>query len=163
MTDHAYGIDPGVNRSALATGDERFKLVRLNWIPSNEKRTWPTVYRIALEKPIIYPGIPDKDLNDLMDLRETYGWLRRELECVQMITPTAPEWKGQVKKPIHHGRLWEIMTNEERALFPPGTLQAIEKGEAGGSYKGETHNLLDAAGLLFYAGGRIVRGGGPRR
>ena len=75
-------------------------------------------------------------------------------------------WKGVLKKPIHHGRVWEWMTASERALFPLNTsevisrarMQIAEKGKVS-SYSHSWHNHLDALALGMFALGRIKRGG----
>lgn len=102
---------------------------------------------------------------------------------VQFATPS--EWKGQQKKPIHHGRMWLALTFAERELLGGAvTARAIEaakaRGAAGGWRKPSQsyyrarelatvdglridHNILDAVALGLWALGRIDRTGKPRR
>lgn len=101
---------------------------------------------------------------------------------VQFVTPT--EWKGQQKKPIHHGRMWLALTVEERILLGGlHTLHAIELAKRRGAadgwrkpsqnyYRAQElatdglridHNILDAVALGLWALGRIDRTGKPRR
>jgi hypothetical protein len=75
-------------------------------------------------------------------------------------------WKGTIKKPIHHGRVWEWMTPFERALFPPDASETIsrarlklaETGKISG-YSQKWHNHLDALAIGMFYLGRIKRGG----
>lgn len=75
-------------------------------------------------------------------------------------------WKGGLKKPIHHGRVWEWMTPAERSLFPANTATVISKArtrlaETGKvtNYSHEWHNHLDAVGIGMFFLLRIKRGG----
>jgi hypothetical protein len=87
------------------------------------------------------------------------------------VTPQA--WKGSLPKPVHHAKLWAVLSNEERELL--GGLRtydmierASEKGalerwkKPGAAYyprTWETHNLLDAVALGMWYVGRLK---GPR-
>lgn len=84
-------------------------------------------------------------------------------------TPTA--WKGGLQKPVHHGRLWDVLSDAERALLGGGaTLHEIEAAKERGALarwkrpgveyyrSGWTmHNLLDAAALGATELGRLIR------
>lgn len=86
------------------------------------------------------------------------------LSCNVVFYPV-PTWKGSLKKPIHHYRVWPHMTKEEQAFFPKNTLDVINKacakiaqtGKA--NYEPEWHNHLDALALGMFHLGRIKRGG----
>lgn len=84
-------------------------------------------------------------------------------------TPTA--WKGGLQKPVHHGRLWGVLTDEERnVLGGDATLREIEAAKERGAlarwkrpgveyYRSgwTTHNLLDAAALGATELGRLLK------
>lgn len=77
-------------------------------------------------------------------------------------------WKGSVKKPVHHGRVWECMTPKERALFPANThsvmVEAKKQCALSGKvvkYNHKWHNHLDALALGMFYLLRIKRGGEP--
>jgi len=85
-------------------------------------------------------------------------------EHVSTLEPSV--WKGILKKPIHHGRVWEWMTPAERDLFPPDAAERIQKARsyyaAEGrviAYSPKWHNHLDALALGMFYLGRILRGG----
>lgn len=62
-------------------------------------------------------------------------------------------WKGNLPKPIHHRRIYAVLTDEERAMLAP-----VESA-------GYDHNVYDAVALGLWAAGRVGRGGsriGPR-
>lgn len=86
---------------------------------------------------------------------------------VKAYTPS--QWKGSTPKPVHHNRVWQVLTPAERALFPAGTeariAEACRKGgldawrKPGVKYYGEgkgseCHNLLDSAALGLHHLGR---------
>lgn len=84
--------------------------------------------------------------------------------CVHAIDPIV--WKGSVKKPIHHGRVWGCMTVKERALFPENTLSVIVEAQKRYAQLGKVvkynhkwHNHLDALALGMFYLQRIKRGG----
>ncbi len=93
----------------------------------------------------------------------------------RLVEYTPAQWKGSVQKPIHHYRLWQVLTPAERLVLGGADterriLAAREKGALDrwgkpgaayyGSSKGATvHNLLDAAALGAYHLGRLTKGG----
>jgi hypothetical protein len=88
--------------------------------------------------------------------------------------PVAPlAWKGSTPKPVHHGRMWaQLSDDERRVLGGADTLKQIEAakrrgaldrwGKPGAAYYPAAwlvHNLLDAVGLGLWRLGRWpVRG-----
>jgi hypothetical protein len=93
-------------------------------------------------------------------------------ERCPVIAPTPTEWKGTEQKPIQHGRLWRVLTDDEREILGgdhTGAMitRAKEKGAlkrwkiAGAAcYPASftTHNLLDAAALGCIYFGRLTKG-----
>jgi len=156
-----WGVDPGCKKSAVAIGNPAGQLCGISWIPawSKGQLIGEILHTLTIEKPRIYPGMPNVDANDLLDLAEVVGWLRYALPAVKQTAVYPQDWKGQISKPIHHDRIWTNMLPEERALFPVGTYEKIQQGLDGKPYKSEVHNLLDAVGLLFFGVGRLGRGG----
>lgn len=82
-------------------------------------------------------------------------------------------WKGSEQKPIHHGRLWRVLTPSERTVLGGRATEkhieaAKEKGaldrwsRPGVSYYPRaftTHNLLDATAMGKYFLGELERKG----
>lgn len=80
------------------------------------------------------------------------------------------EWKSEVPKPVHHGRIWESLSHVERLILPPDTFAQIEGAKRKGALDRwqrpgveyyprawTGHNLLDAAGLGVYARDNLHR------
>ena len=118
---------------------------------------------IAIEKPRIYPNGHPRPQNivnlawaggqALLAARLAYGCTFREYE------PRA--WKGQVKKPPHHHRFWQVLAAPERLLFPNDTYarihaacQALGRTGKVEKYSWRWHNALDAAALGAFVLGR---------
>jgi len=84
----------------------------------------------------------------------------------KVIGYSVPTWKGIIKKPIHHHRVWSLMTPAERMLFPENAEEYIRKarewlartGKVTG-YDAEWTNHFDAHALGMFHVGRIKRGG----
>lgn len=161
-----WAVDPGVQQSALAVFTGKGELTNLHWL--NSWSTYPRHLHLAahtidlsIEKPRIYPGMPSVDANDLIDLAEVVGYWRREIPAPSYSNRSyyPQEWKAQVKKPIHHSRIWQNLTPTERALLPGDTFERIEKGCKGGAYTSKVHNLLDAIGIGLFRVGRLGVGG----
>lgn len=101
-----------------------------------------------------------------------YGALTVGALGARVIVEYEPDdWKGQVAKPVHHLKLWRILTTLERQCFPADTEAIIERGveataRAGGrlrQYSAEVTNMLDAAALGCFHLKRIGKGGGKIR
>jgi hypothetical protein len=156
-------IDPGEHRSACAVFDAK-ELVSLEWIKPGE--VWPGVDMIdqaVVEKPRLYPGHPRP--GNILNLGWGGALVVGALRClVHEFEPS--QWKGSVKKPQHHMRVWMKLDPLERALFPAGTEVRIAKGlkrlmktRKVTGYSFEAHNLLDACALGMFFLGRTPKGG----
>lgn len=90
------------------------------------------------------------------------------LDCI-VKGPRVSTWKGSVPKPVHHGRLWAVLNDEERELLGgAATLKVIEAAKQKGaldrwSKSGvlyyprafKMHNILDAVALGAHELGRL--------
>lgn len=108
---------------------------------------------VIIEKPQIYRGRLQKgDQNDLITLAMLAGrHQERALRAgAQVELPTPGEWKGQVKKEIHHPRILAALTTEEQ--------WRVSYASGGPAVKPD-HNMLDAIGLgLWWLGKEGIRG-----
>jgi len=89
--------------------------------------------------------------------------------CGARIVPVSPtEWKGAVSKPVHHKRLWRVLSEEERSQLGARVGREIDAACRRGAldrwsrpgasyYPGgfAEHNLLDAIGIGLWHLGRI--------
>lgn len=89
----------------------------------------------------------------------------------ELVQLTPSEWKGGEAKPAQHGRLWRILSEEERMLLggqhtEDAIFAALEKGardrwrKPGGAYYPASFNTadkLDAAALNATYTGRLKR------
>jgi hypothetical protein len=89
----------------------------------------------------------------------------------EIIELTPSKWKGTEPKPIHHARLWAILSAPERAILGGDATgaaieAAVERGamsrwsKPGVAYYArsfKTHNLLDAAALGAHYLGRLPK------
>lgn len=87
----------------------------------------------------------------------------------RLVAYTPSEWKGSTPKPVHHKRLWRVLSAaEQKVLGGAATEQAIDAACRKGASKRwgitgakcypasfDTHNLLDAAALGAFHLGRI--------
>lgn len=164
-----WSLDPDVKASGLAIFDQDTRAML--WLGYVEpfKPLPPWMYQIdqlgsrhlVCEKPKIYPGVPALDANDLVDLGEVVGWFRSELKPVVYSRYYPADWKAQVKKPVHHNRLWQLLTEDEKKFFPAGTEAKITKGVQRGKYgnnQDPVFDLLDGAGIGMFHLKRTGRG-----
>jgi hypothetical protein len=120
-------------------------------------------FQLGIEKPRIYPGVPDIDANDLVNVWGAACWLRCEIRRLnpriqeRLVYPH--EWKRQVRKAVHHHRIWQHLTTAERALFPLDTFDRIKRGCETGKYSSAVHNHLDSAGIGLFLECRTGRAG----
>ena len=92
-------------------------------------------------------------------------------DVADIIAYTPSQWKGSTPKPVHHGRLWEILEPQERKILGgerTGDIIQTAK-EKGGLDRWQkpgvlyyprsftTHNLLDAAALNVFHVGRLKK------
>lgn len=167
-------IDGGKHKCAIAewsgTGD-RARCVDTYFLAvPNENGAPPSAYTIGercdltiIEKPRITSNT--KNWESVLDCAWG-GALVAGLLGAPVITYAPNAWKASVKKPIHHMRLWSVMTPKERALWPAAVPQIIEQAcktlaKTGKvrAYSHEWHNTLDAWGIGAVYFGRIGRGG----
>lgn len=157
-------IDPDTKLSGVACFTQHKGLY---WVmlcpPFKLSDTWRTP-ELVIEKPRIYPGVPNIDANDLIDLSEVVGWWRGKIAHDQYAGYTPQEWKGQVSKPVHHDRIWQVLTPSERARFPAGTGDKIAKWltwppKKQKNIRDPVLELLDACALGMFHLKRVARGG----
>jgi len=137
-------IDPGVQRCYVACWDASLLVKLVDVLP--EAQT------IVAEKPQIYPGIPRTPPNDLVTLALMLGRFTGNIKVEYVLPHT---WKGQIKKPVSHNRIWDTLFTAERKILPPLTYERIQQGLEGGAYKWEGHNFLDAVGIGLWKLGRL--------
>jgi hypothetical protein len=160
-------IDPGVHALACAWFRDGL-LCHLDMLPREAFMVQgkPSIETLVIERMRIYPGKAGKgeDPNDLIDVTQAAAFAEGAIVArggPRAVWVYAADWKGQVKKPIHHMRLWSVLTVEEReilALAIGMTEVQIEKkideackrlaitGKVTG-YAWSAHNLLDAVGI----------------
>ena len=97
--------------------------------------------RLVIEMPKVYPGMPNTDLNDLLDLAAVVGGLLEVIYYNEARLVHPQEWKGQVPKKVMNARVLSKLSSAEQAT--------IEYAGA------KTHNTLDAVGILLYDLGRL--------
>lgn len=113
-----HAIDPGVNLSAIAHGDAS-GLVSLTAENNHAPPAWTRNCRagdlVVCEQPV-FRG---RFARDIGDLRQVVGKHQAQAEAVgatwRQVEPAA--WKGQLKKPHQHRKLWTVLR--------PRELQAI--------------------------------------
>lgn len=96
---------------------------------------------LIIERPRVYPGMPQTDLNDLIDVA-TVGAAVAAYGMAPMLTVFPSEWKGQVPKKTMLSRIWEKLTPEERLV--------VQK-----TNKSDTEDILDAIGIGLWHFGRL--------
>lgn len=175
-------IDPGVAQLATAC----FKGGALAWVGFMPREaflagTWHDVFELVIERPRITDQTRGKDPNDQLDLNGAAYFAEGAIRArggppAKYVAPS--EWKGQLDKPIHHGRVWSMLsppeirafcrdtglTDDEVAAKIARACDLIAKGirNKDGSpkeYAWKTHNLLDAVGLGLWHLGRVGVGG----
>lgn len=161
-------IDPAVHELACAWfgGGELHAAAMLprEWflqpgVPAGVETLW-------IERMKVYQGKASKgeDPNDLIDVTGASYFVEA---CIAMRGGPranyvfASDWKGQIKKPIHHMRIWSVLTPLEKmrlAAVIGMSEDAIKKkideacqrlartGKVTG-YSWKAHNLFDAVGI----------------
>ena len=98
------------------------------------------------------------DTQDLVSLAFAAGRFAGRFEPRAQVKGILPaRWKGQIKKPISHYRVWRELRMEERSLFSSDTEERIIRGLNGGPYKWFGHNTLDATGIGLHHSGRLLK------
>lgn len=158
------GIDPGAKKSALAMGTET-ALTSLGFCsPCN----LGYIDHALVEFPRIYPGVASKvddngrrhsiDPNDVLEVAAIAGaWISHN-PAAERVYPR--DWKGQVKKPVHHLQLWRKASEQDRRVIAaadgrePKDVEQYIRAAASAialgtkvTYTRQVHNLLDAYGL----------------
>lgn len=162
-------VDPGVKACACAEFDDGV-LVDV-WFQSPGDRYRGTVDDVVAEK----PQFDSRVSKHVIDLAWTGALVAASFGApVTAYTPS--EWKGSTPKPIHHHRMWQVLTPEERAVFPADTeariAEACRKGglenwrRSGAEYYGkgkgaDVHNYLDAVALGLHHLGRYTERPAP--
>lgn len=167
------GVDPGVEKSAVADYIPGVGLNGLHWVRHDDLRvgsrlTIPDLRMIIVER-------PQSDGRTMGAATIALPWSGAAAAYsfgVPVLEWEPREWKGQEPKPIHHSRVWAVLTEAERALFPTGTAEQIAKACAKvaawprGKKKPsswypktfESHNHLCATGLVLVHAGRLKKG-----
>lgn len=177
-------IDPGKDRSACSIF-EAGELIELCWLSPGDVPEWALkVDQIAIEKPRLYPRHPRP--GNVLDL----GWggalvagafrpcevfldAPLRFRTVHSNPPdrtlfvyNVTEWKGGVKKPPHHKRTYDRLSERERKLFDKGDYkkicEAVERLAKTGKvtrYSWAAHNLWDSTALGLFHLERAPKGG----
>lgn len=106
--------------------------------------------QVLIEHPRIYPGAPDKDLNDLLDVVAVGAAIAANehvMACcfdrkAPLLTVYPSEWKGNVKK--------SVMTERIRSALTPDELKLCRF-----TNKSDDSDLLDAVGIGLWRLGRL--------
>lgn len=102
------------------------------------RAAYPHDVRVFIEHPRVYPGMPETDPNDLLDVVAVGSAIASQyfgapsVEMVKTVFPS--EWKGTVKKEVMTERIYKKLTPEE--------LLCIEQCP-----RHLFHNVLDAVGI----------------
>lgn len=104
---------------------------------------------IVIELPQVYRAAQSKgDPNDLIKVALQVGrWMERAIVRrvpVHLVKPN--EWKGQVRKEIHHERVRKLLHSPELDFVNSTRLPETK-----------AHNMLDAVGLGLWRLGRMRR------
>lgn len=168
-------IDPGVHACAGAwfhTGTLRGGVAALKYpAPYTELG----VTHVVVERPA-YQGVRTQSARpqDLMSL----SWEGAKLAGLiagatgaHFVELEPSAWKGSEPKPVHHARLWSVLTDAEREILGGAATglviaNAVDKGARerwkrdGAAYYPRTwvmHNVLDAVALGATYVGRLVK------
>lgn len=95
---------------------------------------------VIIERPRIYPGMPDTDLNDLIDVACVGTACATHFSKVKTVFPS--EWKGQVPKKTMLARIAGKLTPEEELV--------VQK-----TNKSDTEDILDSVGIGLWHFGRL--------
>lgn len=98
-----------------------------------------------IEHPRVYPGAPNKDLNDLLDVVAVGAAVGSCLQTTNAHSPVTvypSEWKGTVKKAVMTARIKAALTTDELKV-------------CGFTNKSDDSDLLDAVGIGLWRLGRL--------
>jgi len=106
----------------------------------------------VIEDQEVYPQTPASQANNLITLAHRVGRYQERLEsrgpAPSLVLPKL--WKGQVKKPVHHARMYTKLTSVERKVVDAVTSKIPEKA---------TEDVLDAVCLALWKLGRLPKSG----
>jgi hypothetical protein len=96
---------------------------------------------VVIEHPRVYPGMPQVDLNDLLDVVAVGATVAASFRCeVQTVFPS--EWKGTMKKAAMLDRIWSKLSADEKLV--------VQK-----TNKSDSADILDAIGIGLWKLGRL--------
>ncbi len=104
---------------------------------------------LIVEFPMVYPGVANIDVNDLLDIAGVAAAVMTEYALGEGVTPrnchfSLPNaWKGNIKKAIMTERIKNSLTTNERMCIQ--------------SVGAKDHNTVDAVGLGLWQLGRLNR------
>jgi hypothetical protein len=135
-------IDPGVHRFGVALF-EGLRLVRACWVGHEMLPPVFGIHDVVIEMPRIYPGSGQRkgDLNDLLDLAASVGYVEGLYREARQSRIFPAQWKGQVPKKIMNARVLARLDAAER--------RCIE------SVGAKDHNTIDAIGIGLHHLGRL--------
>lgn len=114
-----------------------------SWVALRCDQYHPT--SLVIEHPRVYPGAPNKDLNDLLDVVAVGAAVGAKLQHTLTRAPETvypSEWKGTVKK--------AVMTERIRRALTPDELKVCRF-----TNKSDDSDLLDAVGIGLWRLGRL--------
>lgn len=138
-------IDPGLSTgyAILRPNGTLFRCGAMSSFLSGFSSLGIVIRKYIIELPQVYNSRQSKgDPNDLIKLAVRVGRYCQALgiEDSQQVLPH--EWKGSIKKEIHHPRIWEALSDTERDV-----VSQCGKGLA----KRPLGDMMDAVGLSKYA------------
>lgn len=98
---------------------------------------------VVIEHPRVYPGMPQTDLNDLLDVCGVGAAVAAQIDVGQIHTVFPSDWKGNVKKSIMLERIWSKLSDAEKAV--------VQK-----TNKSDTEDILDAVGIGLWKLNRLT-------
>jgi hypothetical protein len=133
------------------------------------------VDRVVWERPearVRGGGAPAATLIALTDAGASLAGMYAGMFGVACVTALSPHsWKGCMPKPVQHAALWDVLTDQERAILGGrDTYAHIDRARRAGASRrwppGRTfyprtwagHNLLDAVALGCVVLGRLAKG-----
>lgn len=182
MTELLFSVDPGLRECGCALFEDG-KLAKAAIIASPNRKGRDARAWVAMLDEIAawLPRKPDKVAAEMMQIYEKSDKNVRNDDLLQLVgivggviglcldatcTVYRPKvWKGNVKKRIHHQRIWSILDYEEQLVVTRYMKQRADKGmkspetylEAcefctGDDYPNDLiHNVFDGIGIGLYA------------
>lgn len=151
-----FAIDPSIRACGWAKKDSKSNLIHAGLCRSNKKRTEFAIQEIfdkienycpydldylIIEKPIIQQNWTRNRIQDVSKLLMCYGsLLLLAMPDTKLITPTVPEWKGQLPKEVSHERMFK--TADRHGFI----INITDKNK---TPKSLMHNVYDAIALLI--------------